>query len=88
MPYPSLEQVRLDFKAAKKALRDAGMPSKLVGSIEAKALRAGRKQYRPVKTRRRVAQARLGQEARRWRTIVSACIAIIRPEEYKRRVLL
>ena len=41
--YPELEQVRLDFKAAKKALRDAGVPPKLIRSIETKALRTGRK---------------------------------------------
>lgn len=37
MPYPELEQVRLDFKTAKKALRDAGVPPKLITSIETKA---------------------------------------------------
>jgi hypothetical protein len=40
---PNLEQVRLDFKAAKKALREAGVPPKLRTSIETKALRTGRK---------------------------------------------
>lgn len=44
MPYPDLEQVRLDFKTAKQALRTAGMPAKLITSIETKALRTGRKQ--------------------------------------------
>lgn len=44
MPYPDLEQVRLDFKATKAALRDANMPPKLIASIETKALRTGRKQ--------------------------------------------
>jgi hypothetical protein len=43
MPYPDLEQVHLDFKAAKAALRAAGVPAKLIGSIETKALRTGRK---------------------------------------------
>jgi hypothetical protein len=43
MPYPEMEQVRLDFKTAKKALRDAGVPPKLITSIETKALRTGRK---------------------------------------------
>jgi hypothetical protein len=43
-PYPDLEQVRLDFKAVKKALAKAGFPKKLVTSIETKALRTGRKQ--------------------------------------------
>ncbi len=41
--YPDLEQVRLDCKAAKKALRSAGFPAKLITSIETKALRTGRK---------------------------------------------
>jgi hypothetical protein len=44
MPYPDLEQVRLDFKAAKKVLRGAGVPAKLITSVETKALRTGRKQ--------------------------------------------
>jgi hypothetical protein len=44
MPYPDLEQVRLDFKAAKQALRTVGVPAKLITSIETKALRTGRKQ--------------------------------------------
>jgi hypothetical protein len=44
MPYPDLDQVRVDFNAAKKALRVAGVPAKLVRSIETKALRTGRKQ--------------------------------------------
>ena len=44
MPYPDLEQVRIDFKAAKKALRVAGVHAKLITSIETKALRTGRKQ--------------------------------------------
>src|SRR6516165_7617761 len=43
MPYPDLEQVRLDFKAAKAALRAAGIPANLISSIETKALRTGRK---------------------------------------------
>jgi hypothetical protein len=43
MPYPDREQVRLDFNAAKKALRAAGVPPKLIISIETKALRTGRK---------------------------------------------
>jgi|SRR5579872_6751540 len=43
MHYPDLEQVRIDFKAAKAIMRAAGMPSKLVNSIETKALRTGRK---------------------------------------------
>jgi hypothetical protein len=42
--YPELEQVRLDFTAAKAALRAAGIPAKLIGSIGTKALRTGRKQ--------------------------------------------
>ncbi len=44
MPYPDLAQTRLDFAAAKAALRAAGMPPKLISSIETKALRTGRKQ--------------------------------------------
>jgi hypothetical protein len=44
MPYPDLEQVRADFKAAKVALRLAGVPARLIGSIETKALRTARKQ--------------------------------------------
>jgi hypothetical protein len=44
MPYPELDQVRADLKAAKAALRDAGVPPKLITSIETKALRTGRKQ--------------------------------------------
>jgi len=43
MPYPDLEQVRLDFKSAKKILRELEVPSKLITSIETKALRTGRK---------------------------------------------
>lgn len=43
-PYPDLEQIRLDYKAAKKVLRVAGVPAKLITSIETKALRTGRKQ--------------------------------------------
>jgi hypothetical protein len=45
-PYPDLEQIRLDYKAAKKVLRAAGVPAKLITSIETKALRTGRKQKR------------------------------------------
>ncbi len=44
MPYPDLDQVRLDFRTAKQALRAAGVPAKLITSIETKALRTGRKQ--------------------------------------------
>lgn len=44
MPYPELDQVRADLKAAKVALRAAGVPQKLITSIETKALRTGRKQ--------------------------------------------
>jgi hypothetical protein len=43
MIYPDLDQVRRDFKAAKAAARAAGMPPKLVNSIETKALRTARK---------------------------------------------
>jgi hypothetical protein len=44
MPYPDLEQIRLDFKAATRALRAAGVSAKLITSIQTKALRTGRKQ--------------------------------------------
>ena len=43
MVYPELEQVRIDFAAIKPLLRTAGMPQRLVASIETKALRTGRK---------------------------------------------
>lgn len=42
--HPTIEQLRQDCKATKKALRAIGMPQKLIGSIETKALRTGRKQ--------------------------------------------
>jgi hypothetical protein len=41
MPYPDLDQARLDFKVAKQALRAVGMPAKLITSIETKALWTG-----------------------------------------------
>jgi hypothetical protein len=44
MPYPELDQVRTDLKAAKAALRASGVSQKLITSIETKALRTGRKQ--------------------------------------------
>jgi hypothetical protein len=44
MRYPDLAQTRIDFAAAKAALRAAGMPPKLVSSVETKPLRTGRKQ--------------------------------------------
>ena len=44
MRYPDFEQIRLDFKAALKAFRAAGVPAKLITSIQTKALRTGRKQ--------------------------------------------
>jgi hypothetical protein len=43
MTYPELEQVRLDFAAVRPHLRSAGLPQRLIASIETKALRTGRK---------------------------------------------
>lgn len=43
MIYPELEQVRIDFADIKPRLRAAGMPQRLLASIETKALRTGRK---------------------------------------------
>lgn len=43
MVYPELEQVRIDFAAIKPRLRAAGIPQRLLASIETKALRTGRR---------------------------------------------